>query len=209
MLFSFWTCPRARVFALCHGLIRAAEISAYSHTQLCRCLLLAAHDLAVIHRICPASPLAPAKDLFAGTGSPLGPAKDCSGPSIITSSGSNASSLSESSHRGDSLQPFLSSFQSDSIGLIPGANPHTVLGSDHASLDDNDYLRLRVIQRCQAVFTFLLAQHRVRDFNFHHGCVSSFISILLHLLFLFSVPTVNHRVIPIFRLSLHFRELSM
>ena len=33
--------------------IRAAEISAYSRTQLCRCLLLAAHDLAVIHWICP------------------------------------------------------------------------------------------------------------------------------------------------------------
>ena len=40
--------------SLCvNGLIRAAEISAYSRTQLCRCLLLAAHDLAVIHWICP------------------------------------------------------------------------------------------------------------------------------------------------------------
>ena len=51
-----WTGPEGKqghVFALCHGLIQAAEISTYSRTQLCRCLLLAAHDLAVIHWISP------------------------------------------------------------------------------------------------------------------------------------------------------------
>ena len=51
-------------------------------------------------------------------------------------------------------------FEQFPIGVIPGANPHTVLGSDHASLDANDYHRLQVIQKCQAIFTFLLAKHR-------------------------------------------------
>ena len=108
-------------------------------------------------------------DLSAGTASSLDPARDCSGPSIITSSGSNASLLSESSHGGWFPTTIFEQFP---IGVIPGANPHTVLGSDHAPLDANDYHGIRVIQRFQAVFSFLLAQHRVPDFNFHHGCVS-------------------------------------
>ena len=94
------------------------------------------------------------------------------------------------------------------VGVIPGANPHSVLGSNHASLDANDYHSTRVIQRRQAVCPFLFAQHRVPDFNFNHGCLPSFISVLLHLLVLFPVTTANHRVVLMFRLSLDLRELS-
>ena len=36
-------------------------------------------------------------------------------------------------------------------GVIPGANPHAVLGSNHAFLDANDYHTIRVTQRRQAV----------------------------------------------------------
>ena len=125
----------ACLVSLCHALIRAAQISAYSRIQLCRCLLLAAHDLAVIHWISLLTLHLHPSLLWTLMGFTL--------PINFN----RVRFKSTIALRIISLRWFPATlFKQLLNGVIPAANPHTF-----AFLDANDYHRIRVTQRSQAV----------------------------------------------------------
>ena len=73
------------------------------------------------------------------------------------------------------------------------------------------YYKLRLIKLFHSVSMGkapAAAQYRVPDFDFHHGCVSSLIRVLLHFHFPFFVAVADHRVVRMFRLSLDLWEFS-
>ena len=94
-------------------------------------------------------------DLSADTASPPEPALDCSGPW-----GGFTWPINFNPVRFKCTIAFriitrrwfpATLFKQLLYGVIAGANPHAVLGSNHAFLDANDYHTIRVTQRRQAV----------------------------------------------------------